>query len=67
MSVLVAKEAPDFSAPAVMPDGTIKEDAFQFTEQYGEVCPAGWRKGETAMKPAAQGVAEYLSRHKNEL
>jgi len=26
MSVLVAQMAPDFTAPAVMPDGTIKED-----------------------------------------
>jgi hypothetical protein len=26
MSVLVAKEAPDFLAPAVMPEGVIKED-----------------------------------------
>jgi len=26
MSVLVAQQAPDFTAPAVMPDGTIKED-----------------------------------------
>ena len=26
MSVLVAKQAPDFTAPAVMPEGVIKED-----------------------------------------
>lgn len=26
MSVLVAREAPDFTAPAVMPDGTVKPD-----------------------------------------
>ena len=42
-------------------------DALQFTEQYGEVCPVGWRRGEAAMKPTPQGVAEYLSKHKNEL
>jgi peroxiredoxin (alkyl hydroperoxide reductase subunit C) len=42
-------------------------DALQFTEQYGEVCPVGWRRGENAMKPTPQGVAEYLSKHKNEL
>lgn len=35
-------------------------DALQHTEQYGEVCPAGWKKGETAMKPTAAGVASYL-------
>ncbi|MGE0082065.1 MAG: peroxiredoxin [Thiohalomonadaceae bacterium] len=24
-------------------------DALQFTEEHGEVCPAGWKKGETGM------------------
>lgn len=36
-------------------------DALQFHEQYGEVCPANWRPGEKAMKPTADGVAEYLA------
>ncbi len=36
-------------------------DALQFSEQSGEVCPAGWQKGKTAMKPTAKGVAEYLA------
>ncbi|MCA1764797.1 MAG: peroxiredoxin [Desulfobulbaceae bacterium] len=35
-------------------------DALQFTEKYGEVCPANWKPGEEAMKPTAEGVAEYL-------
>jgi peroxiredoxin (alkyl hydroperoxide reductase subunit C) len=35
-------------------------DALQFTEKYGEVCPAGWSKGEEGMKPDAEGVASYL-------
>ncbi|MEN8688229.1 MAG: peroxiredoxin [Desulfuromonadales bacterium] len=35
-------------------------DALQFTEKYGEVCPAGWSKGEEGMKPDAEGVAAYL-------
>ena len=38
-------------------------DALQFTEKYGEVCPANWKPGEEAMKPTAEGVAEYLSKH----
>lgn len=38
-------------------------DALQFTEEYGEVCPANWREGEEAMKPTAEGVAEYLAKH----
>ena len=35
-------------------------DALQFTEKYGEVCPAGWNKGEEGMKANAEGVATYL-------
>ncbi len=38
-------------------------DALQFTEQYGEVCPANWKPGQEGMKPTAQGVAEYLSKN----
>ena len=38
-------------------------DALQFTEKYGEVCPANWKAGEEAMKPTAEGVADYLSKH----
>jgi len=38
-------------------------DALQFTEENGEVCPANWRPGEEAMKPTAEGVASYLSKH----
>lgn len=38
-------------------------DALRFTEQHGEVCPANWREGEEAMKPTAEGVAEYLAKH----
>ncbi|EPR63775.1 putative alkyl hydroperoxide reductase/ Thiol specific antioxidant/ Mal allergen [Toxoplasma gondii TgCatPRC2] len=35
-------------------------DALQHVEQYGEVCPANWKKGDKAMKPTAEGVKEYL-------
>lgn len=38
-------------------------DALQFTEAHGEVCPAGWQKGEAGMKPTADGVASYLAKH----
>ena len=38
-------------------------DALRFTEEHGEVCPANWREGEDAMKPTAEGVAEYLAKH----
>jgi peroxiredoxin (alkyl hydroperoxide reductase subunit C) len=36
-------------------------DALQFTEEHGEVCPAGWAKGEKGMKPSTEGVAAYLA------
>ncbi len=42
-------------------------DALQFHEQHGEVCPAGWHKGEDGMKPTADGVAEYLSANSGKL
>jgi peroxiredoxin 2/4 len=42
-------------------------DALQFHEQHGEVCPAGWQKGEDGMKPTADGVADYLSSHSEKL
>ncbi len=38
-------------------------DALQFTEKHGEVCPANWKEGDDAMKPTAEGVAEYLAEH----
>ena len=42
-------------------------DALQFTEEHGEVCPAGWNKGDEGMKPDAAGVAKYLSKHAQDL
>ncbi|MBI5330941.1 MAG: peroxiredoxin [Betaproteobacteria bacterium] len=38
-------------------------DALQFTEVHGEVCPAGWKKGDAGMKASPDGVAEYLAQH----
>jgi len=42
-------------------------DALQFTEEHGEVCPAGWNKGKAGMKASTSGVAEYLAEHAKEL
>ena len=36
-------------------------DALQFNEENGEVCPANWHKGETAMVATHDGVANYLA------
>lgn len=42
-------------------------DALQFFEQHGEVCPAGWHKGDAGMKPTAEGVSDYLATHGKKL
>ena len=42
-------------------------DALQFTEEHGEVCPAGWNKGKAGMQASPDGVAKYLANHAGEL
>jgi len=42
-------------------------DALQFTEEHGEVCPAGWNKGKAGMNASPEGVAKYLASHAGEL
>lgn len=42
-------------------------EALQFTEEHGEVCPAGWSKGQEGMVASPQGVAEYLGRNAGQL
>ena len=37
---------------------------WHYTEQHGEVCPANWKTGQEALKPTQEGVAEYLTKHK---
>ncbi len=36
-------------------------EALQFTDQHGEVCPAGWNKGDKGMNASPAGVAAYLA------
>jgi len=42
-------------------------DALQFHEEHGEVCPAGWNKGDAGMSANPAGVAEYLSQNADKL
>ena len=35
----------------------------QFTEKYGEVCPANWSDGSEGLKPTAEGISSYLTKH----
>ena len=42
-------------------------DAMQFTDEHGEVCAAGWVKGDEGMKASTEGVAEYLAKNREKL
>ena len=42
-------------------------DALQFHEEHGEVCPAGWTKGDKGMDASPEGVAKYLSESADQL
>lgn len=42
-------------------------EALQFNEAHGEVCPAGWKKGDQGMKANPQGVASYLAANAGKL
>lgn len=42
-------------------------DAMLFTNEHGEVCPAGWNKGDKGMKANPNGVAEYLAEDASKL
>jgi len=36
-------------------------DALSYHQKHGEVCPAGWRDGDSGMKESPDSVANYLS------
>jgi len=42
-------------------------DTMIFTNENGEVCPAGWNKGDEGMKDTTEGVAEYLGKNVDKL
>ncbi|MDA7742434.1 peroxiredoxin, partial [Francisellaceae bacterium] len=42
-------------------------DALQFHEAHGDVCPAGWNKGDEGMSANPKGVADYLKAHSKSL
>ncbi len=42
-------------------------DALQFHEEHGEVCPAGWSKGDSGMDANPEGVAKYLDKNADKL
>ena len=42
-------------------------DALDHHNTHGEVCPAGWVKGKTGMKPSDDGMRDYLANNTEEL
>jgi peroxiredoxin (alkyl hydroperoxide reductase subunit C) len=42
-------------------------EALQFHEEHGEVCPAGWNKGDKGMNASPDGVAAYLAENAESL
>jgi len=42
-------------------------DALNFHEEHGEVCPAGWNRGDEGMKASPEGVAKYLKKNASRL
>lgn len=42
-------------------------DALHFYEEHGEVCPAGWHKGESAIKASEDGIKSFLRTHSGNL
>ena len=42
-------------------------DALDHHNAHGEVCPAGWEKGKTGMKPSDDGMRDFLANSTDEL
>jgi len=42
-------------------------DTMLFTNEHGEVCPAGWIKGDEGMTATTEGVAKYLDKNADKL
>lgn len=37
--------------------------AYQYADEHGEVCPAGWTPGKATIKPTPQQKGEYFGQH----
>ena len=42
-------------------------DALDFHTEHGDVCPAGWNKGDDGMNPSHQGMKDYVSKNAEKL
>ena len=42
-------------------------DALDFHNSHGDVCPAGWQKGDEGMNPSNDGMKKYISKNADKL
>ena len=42
-------------------------DALTFHTEHGDVCPAGWQEGKTAMKASDEGMRQYMANEADNL
>ncbi|WP_341764022.1 peroxiredoxin [Candidatus Tisiphia endosymbiont of Beris chalybata] len=42
-------------------------DAIEYNTKHGEVCPAGWNKGDEGINPSHKGIAHYLASNAEKL
>ena len=42
-------------------------DALDFHNTHGEVCPAGWKKGDEGMNPSDDGMRKYIAKNADKL
>ena len=42
-------------------------DALDFHNTYGDVCPAGWQKGDEGMNPSDDGMRKYIAKNAKDL
>jgi len=42
-------------------------DALHYHEKHGEVCQAGWNKGDTGITPTTEGIANFLTEKAEQL
>ena len=42
-------------------------DALDFHNTHGDVCPAGWKKGDEGMNPSDDGMRSYIAKNADKL
>ena len=42
-------------------------DALDFHNSHGDVCPAGWQKGDEGMHPSDDGMRKYIAKNAKDL